>query len=112
MIRTIEREGAEVGLFITLEEPSKPMLLEASTAGVYTSPISGKDYPRMQILSIRQLLEEHAKPILPLLLMPTYQQAERIPAKQAAEQKEVFGDRPRDDRAGAGDALTRPRHRT
>ena len=88
---TIEREGAEIGLFITLEEPSKPMLLETSTAGVYTSPISGKDYPRIQILSIRQLLEEHAKPMLPLLLMPTYQQAERIPAKQAAEQKELFG---------------------
>jgi DNA modification methylase len=88
---TIEREGAEIGLFITLEEPSKPMLLEASTAGVYTSPISGKDYPRIQILSIRQLLEEHAKPMLPLLLMPTYQQAERIPTKQAAEQKELFG---------------------
>jgi DNA modification methylase len=88
---TIEREGAEIGLFITLEEPSKPMLLEASTAGVYTSPISGKDYPRIQILTIRQLLEEHAKPMLPLLLMPTYQQAERIPAKQAAEQKELFG---------------------
>jgi site-specific DNA-methyltransferase (adenine-specific) len=88
---TIEREGAQIGLFITLEEPSKPMLLEASTAGVYTSPISGKDYPRLQILTIRQLLEEHAKPMLPLLLMPTYQQAERISAKQAAEQKELFG---------------------
>jgi site-specific DNA-methyltransferase (adenine-specific) len=88
---TIEREAAEIGLFITLEEPSKPMLLEASTAGVYTSPISGKDYPKIQILSIRQLLEEHTKPMLPLLLMPTYQQAERIPAKQAAEQKELFG---------------------
>ena len=88
---TIEREGAQIGLFITLEEPSKPMLLEASTAGVYTSPISGKDYPRLQILSIRQLLEEHTKPMLPMLLMPTYQQAERIPAKQAAEQKELFG---------------------
>jgi DNA modification methylase len=88
---TIEREGAQIGLFITLEEPSKPMLLEASTAGVYTSPVSGKDYPKIQILSIRQLLEQHAKPQLPLLLMPTYQQAERIPAKQAAEQKELFG---------------------
>ena len=87
----MRREHAEIGLFITLEEPSRPMLLEASTAGVYTSPISGKDYPRIQILTIRELLEEHAKSILPLLLMPTYQQAERIPAKQAADQKELFG---------------------
>ena len=36
-------------------------------------------------------LEAPSKPMLPLLLMPTYQQAERIPAKQAAEQKELFG---------------------
>lgn len=88
---TIEREGAQIGLFITPEEPSKPMLLEASTAGVYTSPIWGKDYPHIQILTIRKLREEHTKPMLPLLLMSTYKQAERIPTKQAAEQKELFG---------------------
>lgn len=29
--------------------------------------------------------------MLPLLLMPTYQQAERIPSKKAAEQGELFG---------------------
>jgi hypothetical protein len=29
--------------------------------------------------------------MLPLLILPTYQHAERIPAKQAAEQKELFG---------------------
>jgi hypothetical protein len=81
---TIEREGAEIGLFITLEEPSRPMLLEASTAGVYTSPILSNDYPRIQIPNIRQLVEEHAKPMPPLLLMPTHRQAERIPAKQDA----------------------------
>jgi site-specific DNA-methyltransferase (adenine-specific) len=88
---TIEREGAQIGLFITLEEASREMELEATTAGFYTSPISGKDYPRIQILTIRELLEEHKKPMLPLLILPTYQQAERIPAKKAAEQKELFG---------------------
>jgi DNA modification methylase len=88
---TIEREGAQIGLFITLEEATREMQLEATTAGVYTSPIDGRDYPRIQILTIRELLDEHKKPILPLLILPTYQQAERIPAKKAAEQKELFG---------------------
>lgn len=32
---TIEREKAAFGLFITLEEPSKEMQLEADTAGLY-----------------------------------------------------------------------------
>ncbi|WP_346380958.1 DNA methyltransferase [Microbacterium sp.] len=88
---TIEREKAEIGVFITLEEPSREMELEATTAGVYTSPIDGRDYPRIQILTIRELLEEGKKPMLPLLILSPYQQAERIPSKKAAEQQEMFG---------------------
>lgn len=88
---TIEREQAEIGLFVTLEEPSHEMELEATTAGFYASPIDGRDYPRIQILTIRELLEDHKKPMLPLLILSPYQQAERIPDKKAAEQQEMFG---------------------
>jgi site-specific DNA-methyltransferase (adenine-specific) len=88
---TIERETAEIGLFVTLEDPTSEMQLEATTAGFYTSPIDGRDYPRIQILTIRELLEEHRKPMLPLLILSPYQQAERIPDKKAAEQQELFG---------------------
>jgi hypothetical protein len=66
------------------------MKLEATTAGVYRSALSGRDYPRIQILSIRELLEEHRRPDLPVLVLPAYQQAERV-AKKAAEQGELFG---------------------
>ena len=86
----LEREKAEIGLFVTLEEPSGPMHLEATTAGVYNSALSGRDYPRIQILTVRELLEEHRKPDLPVLVLPAYQQAERV-AKKAAEQGELFG---------------------
>jgi len=87
----IEPEGVEIGLFITLEEPAREMELVATTAGFYHSPILVKEYPTIQILSTRELLEEHKKPMLPLLLMPTYSDAERIPTKKAAEQEEMFG---------------------
>jgi site-specific DNA-methyltransferase (adenine-specific) len=86
----LEREKAEIGLFVTLEEPSGPMQLEATTAGVYQSGLSGREYPRVQILTIRELLEEHRRPDLPVLVLPAYQQAERV-AKKAAEQGELFG---------------------
>jgi site-specific DNA-methyltransferase (adenine-specific) len=86
----LEREKAEIGLFVTLEEPSGPMQLEATTAGVYHSELSGRDYQRIQILTIRELLEEHRQPDLPLLVLPAYQQAERV-EKKAAEQGELFG---------------------
>ena len=66
------------------------MQLEATTAGVYTSALSGRDYPRIQILTVRDLLEEHRKPDLPVLVLPAYQRAERVD-KKAAEQGELFG---------------------
>jgi site-specific DNA-methyltransferase (adenine-specific) len=86
----LEREKAEIGLFVTLDEPSGPMHLEATTAGVYQSALSGREYPRIQILTIQELLEEHRRPDLPVLVLPAYQQAERVD-KKAAEQGELFG---------------------
>jgi DNA modification methylase len=86
----LDREKAEIGLFVTLDEPTGPMRLEATTAGVYHSDLSGRDYQRIQILTIRELLEEHRRPDLPLLVLPAYQQAERV-ATKAAEQGELFG---------------------
>ncbi len=53
---TIEREEAAIGVFITLEKPTKPMEKEAWEAGFYQSPGWGKDYPRIQILTIDELL--------------------------------------------------------
>ena len=53
---TVERENAAIGVFITLEEPTKPMREEAVSAGFYHSPGWGQDYPRIQILTIEELL--------------------------------------------------------
>ena len=88
---TLEREKAAIGLFVTLEEPTKEMLLEASTAGAYHSELWNRDYQRIQILSIRELLEEGHKPNLPPFVLPTYQKADKVKAKPDAEQKELFG---------------------
>jgi len=76
--KLIEREKAAFGLFITLEEPSKEMQLEADTAGLYRSDVWKRDYPKIQIMTIKELLEDRKKPALPPFVMPTYQQAERI----------------------------------
>lgn len=53
---TMDRQKAEIGLFVTLNAPTKPMITEAATAGFYTSPTGGK-FPRIQLLSIEGLLE-------------------------------------------------------
>ena len=50
-----EREKAEIGALITLQKPTQPMRTEIAGAGFYTSPW-GK-HPRMQIITIEELLE-------------------------------------------------------
>lgn len=56
LIGVIKREKAEMGIFITLESPTKPMETEAVSQGFYRSPL-GKDYPKIQILVIEELLK-------------------------------------------------------
>lgn len=51
----IEREGAEIGVLLTMQEPTVPMRREAASAGFYESPW-GK-HPRLQILTIQDLLD-------------------------------------------------------
>ena len=56
LVGTIEREKASIGIFITLEQPTRDMQQEAATAGFYHSPLWNRDYPKIQILTIENLL--------------------------------------------------------
>ena len=54
----MEREKAEIGVFITLRPPTEPMIQEALSAGLYSpDSLPDDDYPRVQILTIEQLLD-------------------------------------------------------
>ena len=46
-----------IGVFITLEPPTEPMKVEAIDAGFYHSPIWNKDYPKIQIITVGELLK-------------------------------------------------------
>lgn len=52
----MEREEAEIGILISLQEPTQPMREEAASAGFYESPVWGRRYPRLQLLTITDLL--------------------------------------------------------
>lgn len=60
------REEAELGVLITLEEPSKPMQQEAAAAGVYQHPFFPHQEPRIRIVTVREIIEEHARIQLPM----------------------------------------------
>ena len=51
----IEREGAAIGVLISMEEPTRPMRTEAASASFYESPW-GTKHPRIQLLTIADLL--------------------------------------------------------
>ena len=56
LVGVIDREKAEIGVLITFQEPTSPMRSEAAGSGFYDSPGWGKRYPRIQILTIAELL--------------------------------------------------------
>jgi site-specific DNA-methyltransferase (adenine-specific) len=51
----IEREKADIGVLISMEPPTQLMRSEAASAGFYQAP-SGKRHPRMQLLTVAELL--------------------------------------------------------
>ena len=62
------REGAVMAVFLTLEEPTKPMRDEALAAGVYHHALLDRDYPRIQIITVREMIEDGKRIDLPLSL--------------------------------------------
>ncbi len=73
---TVEREKAALGLFITLEEPTRDMRTEAVSAGFYHSDVWRKDYPKIQIRTVGELLQGRGFELPPHPSM--YQAAERV----------------------------------
>lgn len=57
LAHVVAREKAEIGLFLTLAESTKPMNVEAVKEGFYVSPTNGAQFPRIQVLTIAGLLD-------------------------------------------------------
>ncbi len=60
----LDREKAPIGVFLTLEAPTRPMEKEAASAGLYT--LGDRQYPRLQIITVEQALNG-TKPAIPLI---------------------------------------------
>ncbi|MDR0234200.1 MAG: restriction endonuclease [Zoogloeaceae bacterium] len=86
----LEREKAEIGLFVTLIPPTGPMQTEAAKAGFYKSPTLPGNFPRLQILTIEGLLEGNERPLYPDLSQGglTFKKAGQ--EETAKEQKKLF----------------------
>ncbi len=65
---TMIREGAAMGIFITLKEPTSEMLKEAKACGFYQHKAMGRSYPCIQIVTIKEILEQGKRLDIPLSL--------------------------------------------
>lgn len=85
----MDREKAEIGVLLTLDEPTKAMRTEAASAGFYKSPWG--QHPRLQIMTVGELLAGKRLDIPPLKQASvTYKRAPKALPK-AAEQRALYG---------------------
>jgi hypothetical protein len=91
----IDRENAEIGVLISMQEPTQPMRAEAAACGFYKS-LWGQ-HPRLQILTIAELLQGKSIDYPPSAQVDatfkkapkaTYKQAETMPLPMVAEGEE------------------------
>jgi len=77
----LDREQAAIGVLITMEQTTQPMRSEAASAGFYDSPAFGRKYPRLQLLTVAQLLGGNDIEMPPRYASQTFKQAPRAQAE-------------------------------
>jgi DNA modification methylase len=78
----VEREDAQIGALLSLQEPTKQMREEAASAGFYASPGFNQPYPRIQLLTVADLLSGKARLQYPHVASETFKKAERVVENQ------------------------------
>lgn len=63
---TVEQEKAALGIFITLQEPTSPMTKAAHASGTFHHAAMGRSYDKIQIVTIKDIIEKKARFELPL----------------------------------------------
>jgi site-specific DNA-methyltransferase (adenine-specific) len=86
LIATVAREDARIGLFVTLTPPTRAMRTEAVTAGFYETPM-GQKVPKIQILTIAELLEQGKRPEIPLVDPSAFRKAPREDTSRTRQER-------------------------
>lgn len=81
LLGTIETQKAQMGVLITLEDPTPDMVDAVNHSGNYRWPVTQETFPRVQMITIRELLGGK-RPQTPAMLRP-YPTAARVLAESA-----------------------------
>jgi site-specific DNA-methyltransferase (adenine-specific) len=86
----LDREKAQLGVLLTMHEPTKPMRTETASGGFYES--YGKQYPCLQILTICDLLEGKRVQMPEWHEQRTFKAAPKAKRQSKEKQTEFFDD--------------------
>ena len=83
----VRKTEAALGVLISIEEPTKPMVAEAAGAGFYTSAFNGQKFPRVQLRTIEQLMAGVTieRPSLNVAVDETFKKAPKAKGKAHPE---------------------------
>lgn len=89
----VEREKAAIGVFITLNPPTRDMIRDAATAGFYIpSELTSERYPKIQILTIEELLNGKTLACPPFMGHPkgnvTFKKAPKAKTQKGRKRKQ------------------------
>lgn len=78
LLGTVETQKAQMGILVTMADPTKGVLDAVNHGGTYTLPVNGQTFPRVQTITVADLLSGK-RPTMPLTLLPYIQAMKRGP---------------------------------
>lgn len=76
LVGTVQSQRAAMGVFVCMQKPTKGMVDAANHSGVYTYPVNNQTFPRVQIITVEELLNDK-RPSMPNTLLPYFQAQRR-----------------------------------
>jgi DNA modification methylase len=90
MPHVVDREKAHIGVVITLEPPTQQMRAEAASAGFYTSPWDNKRYPKVQVITVAELLGGKSVDLPPTQDHRTFKKAPKAKGTKQFKEQTMF----------------------
>jgi DNA modification methylase len=88
LLGTVETQKAQMGVLITMAEPPRGVIDAANHGGVYTWPVNGQTFPRVQVITVAELLAGR-RLSMPQLMLPYVTAPKALPE---ALQMDLFGE--------------------
>jgi hypothetical protein len=83
LVGTVQSQKAQMGVLITMGKPTPGIIDAVNHGGTYTWPVNGQVFPRVQVITVAELLAGK-RPQVPSLQNP-YKTAVKAPSQQGTQ---------------------------